>query len=230
MKSLSVLIAEKDSTLCALYGDYLKKLRGFRLQGRVDSGETLFSVLAAQTIHLVLLDLYLPGFGLLEGLRRARLSHPRVDFIILSVGSAPDAVRGALCLGAFDYLIKPFAYSRFKAALEAYRIYHLGLTERREPWKQEELDRLTGTVLVPPAAFDQAPPKGLQAKLIGDVTALLQAWDKPLSAAEAGDLLGVSRSTARRYLEYLAEQGRADVEFAFREVGRPVKLYRLRRC
>jgi Response regulator of citrate/malate metabolism len=41
-----------------------------------------------------------------------------------------------------------------------------------------------------------------------------------------GSLLGVSRSTARRYLEYLAEKGEASVEFEVSDVGRPVKLYR----
>lgn len=227
MKALSVLVAEDDPTLRDLYGDYLKRLRGFRLQDQVSSGPALFEALKEKAIHLVLLDLFLPGFDALDGLRRARVSHPRIDFIVLSVGTSPDAVRGSLCLGAFDYLIKPFAFSRFKTALEAYRTYHLGLTERREPWRQEELDRLTGTLATLPLAPDLAPPKGLQAKLVGDVTALLQAWDKSLSAAEVGELLGISRSTARRYLEYLVEIDQVSVDYAFREVGRPVKLYRL---
>lgn len=229
MKALSVLVAEEDPTLRDLYGDYLRRMRGFRLQEQVDSGPALFDALKEMTIHLVLLDLFLPSFEALDGLRRARISHPRIDFVVLSVGTSPDAVRGSLCLGAFDYLIKPFAFSRFKTALETYRTYHLGLTERSEPWRQEELDRLKGTFTMSPLAPDLAPPKGLQAKLIGDVTALLQAWDKALSAAEVGQLLGVSRSTARRYLEYLVEIGQAVVDYAFREVGRPVKLYHLDR-
>lgn len=230
MKSLSVLIAEKDPMLRDLYSDYLKKQRGFRLQAQVDSGEALFGLLRERIFHLVLLDLFLPGFSVLDGLRQARVSHPRVDFIILSVGTSPDAVRGALCLGAFDYLIKPFAYSRFKSALDAYRAYHLGLTERHEPWQQEELDQLTRTARMSLFPLEHTSPKGLQAKLIGDVTSLLQAWDKALSAAEVGEILGISRSTARRYLEYLVETGRARIDYAFREVGRPVKLYQFHRC
>jgi response regulator of citrate/malate metabolism len=229
MPSLAVLIADEDPMLRALYADYLKGIPGYALAAEADSGRALDSVLRAQAIDLVLLDIFLKGFGQVEGLRRTRALYPRVDLIVLSEGRDPDVVRGALCQGAFDYLIKPFTFQRFKAALEAYRIYNLGLTQRKAAWQQEELDCLVRSSMrarmVCPVLV---PPKGVQVKLLNDVMSLLRTLDKPVSATDMGNKLKISRPTARRYLEHLVDAGVVEVEYAFRRVGRPVKLYRLK--
>jgi response regulator of citrate/malate metabolism len=47
-----------------------------------------------------------------------------------------------------------------------------------------------------------------------------------LSAAEVADAVGVSRVTARRYLEYLAEQGLALRSPRYGSAGRPEHVYR----
>ena len=46
-----------------------------------------------------------------------------------------------------------------------------------------------------------------------------------LSAAETASLLGISRVSARRYLEHLAEKGKAEVALRYGEVGRPERRY-----
>ena len=45
--------------------------------------------------------------------------------------------------------------------------------------------------------------------LLGQVAVTLRQAPAPLSAAELGDALGVSRVTVRRYAEHLVESGRA---------------------
>jgi response regulator of citrate/malate metabolism len=47
----------------------------------------------------------------------------------------------------------------------------------------------------------------------------------PATAAEVAQLTGVSRVTARRYLEYLVTIGRAQVSIAPAGPGRPSKTY-----
>jgi response regulator of citrate/malate metabolism len=49
-----------------------------------------------------------------------------------------------------------------------------------------------------------------------------------LSAAEAAELAGISRVSARRYLEHLTETGRAEVRLRYGEVGRPERRYAAR--
>ncbi|MDO5562816.1 MAG: HTH domain-containing protein, partial [Synergistaceae bacterium] len=47
------------------------------------------------------------------------------------------------------------------------------------------------------------------------------------SSQEIAEVLGVSGSTARRYLEFLLLSGRVTAEYAYRKVGRPEKRYRI---
>ncbi|HEY7815337.1 MAG TPA: hypothetical protein VIC62_18965, partial [Nakamurella sp.] len=49
------------------------------------------------------------------------------------------------------------------------------------------------------------------------------------SATQIGDYLGVSRITARRYLEYLADTNVAARALKYGQVGRPETRYGLRR-
>jgi response regulator of citrate/malate metabolism len=49
-----------------------------------------------------------------------------------------------------------------------------------------------------------------------------------LSAAEAGERVGLSRVSARRYLEHVVETGRAEVALQYGSAGRPERRYRAR--
>jgi response regulator of citrate/malate metabolism len=71
------------------------------------------------------------------------------------------------------------------------------------------------------------PPKGIQRKLLEKIRTCMRNNREALSASAVGETIGISRSTARRYLEYLLETGEATFEYDISSVGRPVKLYRL---
>jgi response regulator of citrate/malate metabolism len=45
------------------------------------------------------------------------------------------------------------------------------------------------------------------------------------AAAEAASLVGISRVSARRYLEHLTETGKVEVALRCGEVGRPERRY-----
>ena len=46
-----------------------------------------------------------------------------------------------------------------------------------------------------------------------------------MTALEAGNKVGVSRSTARRYLEYLVSIKEADAQLKYGDIGRPERKY-----
>lgn len=232
-EALHAVVAETDPMLRSLYRNVVLENSHYVTMGSVDTGKALFLLLARAPAHLVLLDVFLPSFGGPQGLRCLRQDFPRTDFVVLSSGDQPDVVREALCIGAFDFLVKPFPFDRLRRALEAYAFFHYGLTKKSGPWCQEELDSLLqyrrGKAEdrrikedFPREAF---PPKGLQAKLLDAFCAILQSSPTPLSAREAGLMLRVARSTARRYLEHLVDTGKAGFVYGYREVGRPVKSY-----
>src|SRR4051812_43899522 len=63
------------------------------------------------------------------------------------------------------------------------------------------LDELIGQLRAPVSAL----PKGVSGETERLVTELLRASAAPRSATEVADSLGISRVTARRYLEHLAD-------------------------
>lgn len=69
-------------------------------------------------------------------------------------------------------------------------------------------------------------PKGLSAETLERVTTALAAREDS-SASEIADALGISRVSARRYLEYLASTGRASRTLDYTTKGRPGSRYRL---
>ena len=223
---LSCVIADHSLVLQNQYAVALSRTQNLRLRETVTSGLELEGCLARGNVHLVLLDIFLEGWGGLDSLRRARAKYPRVDWLILSSGVDPDIVRGCVCLGIFDYLIKPFSTVRLERALAAYYRYHQGLTKRTNPWRQKDLDVITGLRGGFSGGLEECP-KGIQVKLLKRLRTCMAERGRCLSAHEAGSFTGVSRSTARRYLEYLVESGEASFEYEMSSVGRPLKLYKL---
>ena len=228
LRILKVLIAEADPLLQKLYSDLIAEEHSYSVVKCVSTGPKLFEAIRFFQADLVLLDLYLRDFSAIEGLDELRKEFPRTDYIIASSGEDPELVRKALCQGVFEFLIKPFSFERLKLALRNYQVYHHSLTGRTRPWQQEDLDTLVSMKARDPSwANNRAIPKGLQLKCLNDIEQFLRENPDTFSAQEIGDRLGLSRSTARRYLEFLMMSERLVVEYAYRKVGRPEKRYRI---
>ncbi len=56
---------------------------------------------------------------------------------------------------------------------------------------------------------------------------ILQDAPSDVSAAEIADRIGISRSTAQRYLAELARQGKIELRLHYGATGRPEHRYRL---
>lgn len=228
MRILKVLIAEADPLLQKLYADLIAEESAFTVLKCVSTGPQMFEALRCVDADLVLLDLYLKEFDAANGLDELRKEFPRMDYIVASSGENPELVRKAMCQGVFEFLIKPFSFERLRLALRNYQVYHHSLTGRTRPWQQEDLDMLISMKSRDPSwSNNRAIPKGLQLKCLNEIESLLKESDETFSAQEVGDRLGISRSTARRYLEFLTLSERVVVEFAYRRVGRPEKRYRM---
>ncbi|WP_349828635.1 response regulator [Brevibacterium litoralis] len=78
---------------------------------------------------------------------------------------------------------------------------------------------------------DEAParsplPRGISAVTLGKVLDELDPVE-PVTAVELARRSGISRATARRYLDHLVETGRLDLSHRYGKRGRPEVLYRL---
>jgi len=223
MEPIRVLIIEDDVRISEIHRRFTEKVEGFEVVGianNLSEGQDLCEVLEPD---LILLDLYFPdGYGI-DLLRQIRSRHQEVDLILITAaketGPLKDAIRG----GVFDYIIKPVVFSRFAEAMGKYRSYHLHI-EGDQKLEQRDVDRLLGATHAPHDKEDF--PKGIDPLTLEKVH---RVFDTPpeegVSAEEVGSILGVSRTTARRYLEYLVSGGSLYADLIYRKVGRPERRY-----
>ena len=124
---------------------------------------------------------------------------------MIAVTSARDlaVVRAAVSLGVVQYLLKPFTFAALRDKLERYADYRAQALADGEVAAQHEVDRMFATLR---GTAGHSLPKGLDAQTLDRVRAALTAGPRApggLSATEVSALTGISRVTARRYLEYL---------------------------
>ena len=219
---IDVLVVDDDFMVARIHRGYVAKVPGFRVVGEAHTAESALRAVQASRPDLVLLDVYLPdrsGLDVLRDLRASREVAP--DVIVITAARDVDTVRAAMHGGVASYLVKPFTFATFADRLQRYAEGRRSLARSGE-LEQSEVDR----------AFEQvrrtgpAPlPKGLSATTRALVVEVLQAADGDLSAVQTAERVGISRVSARRYLEHLCESGQATQRPRYGAAGRPEHRY-----
>jgi response regulator of citrate/malate metabolism len=169
---------------------------------------------------LVLLDIHLPDLSGIEVLRRLRERQPDVDVLVISAAKEAETVRTALRGGVVNYLLKPFDQDALRDRLQQYAADHRSLDTTVQ---QSELDKLFGSAKGRPAP--PKLPKGLSPESADLVAGVLRASADDLSASDCAERTGLSRVSARRYLEFFVDTGRAEVRLQYGAAGRPQRRY-----
>jgi two-component system, NtrC family, response regulator AtoC len=110
----SVLIIDDDSSLLESYMVLLED--EFEVH-TASTGEDGLALLQREDIHIVLLDIRLPGMDGMEVLRRARAMDENVDVIMITAVKNVRVAVEAIKLGAYDYIVKPFDVDEMLALL-----------------------------------------------------------------------------------------------------------------
>jgi response regulator of citrate/malate metabolism len=219
---IRTLIVEDDYHVSTIHAAYVRKVPGFDVAGHAASAASARAEIMRLAPDLVLLDLYLPdGHGL--DLVREVLEHHdhRPDFLVITAAREMATVRTAMQLGTVHYLVKPFRFAQLEERLIAYRDLR-GRLARVEEAEQHEVDVLYGLLRGP------APlPKGQSGPTMARIRELLRNAPEDLSAAEIAERIGISRSTAQRYLAQLARQGTVELRLHYGATGRPEHRYSL---
>jgi DNA-binding NtrC family response regulator len=84
----------------------------------VASGTDALDALAAGPFDVVLLDIVMPGMDGLELLEEVRSRYPRIPVIMLTATKTVKTAVGAMKLGAFDYVTKPFDVDELRVILD----------------------------------------------------------------------------------------------------------------
>jgi response regulator of citrate/malate metabolism len=216
---IRVLVVEDDPITAQAHAAYVARVPGFTVVATVMTGTDALRHLSHPGTDLVLLDLNLPDMHGMEVCRAIRAAGRRTD--VIAVTSARDLamVRTAVSQGVLQYLLKPFVFATLRERLERYAAYRLELNrDAATVAGQHEVDRLLGGLRAP--AEDRLP-KGMSRDSLETTIARLRAATTAISAAEAAVQAGMSRVSARRYLEYLCDVGLATRTSRYGGTGRP---------
>lgn len=241
-----VIIVEDDPMVAAINRKYVEASEGFVVVGSFKSGVEALEYLKMNDADLVILDYFTPQMNGAEFIDRLHASGKTPSIIMVTSANSAELVKKLMRRGVTDYLVKPFEYERFRAALERYSSALDILSGQNESMDQTEIDRLVR--LRRPAgqtedtasgrsfrngAEETVPeelPKGLNRKTLEMVREFLQEHaDQSYTSENIASLVGVSRITVRRYVNYMVECGELDSRIDYHTGGRPGILYRIRK-
>lgn len=221
---IRVLVVDDEPIALAAHADYVRRMEGFEVVAEANGMGAALAALhdpAIPAVELVLLDMNLTDGHGLDLLRRIHGLGLVPDVVAITAVRDVQVVRSAIALGITAYLVKPFTFAAFRDKLENYRNYHDALTGRA-PASQDAIDRALSQ-LRPSGKL--VLPKGMLPETLRAVAGWLSVQPGPASATEAAAGLSMSRVTARRYLDHLAENGSAAKAPRHGSPGRPELEY-----
>ncbi|MRH91065.1 response regulator [Nocardia sp. SYP-A9097] len=225
---IRVLIVEDEPAIAEAHRSYVGRVPGFEVAAVAHTGREALAAAAksqqgSEPVDLVLMDIGLPDMsGLAVAAALAGL-RPRPDLIAVTSARDLAMVRASVAHGVVLYLLKPFTFAAFREKLERYVEYRAALPAGEAAISQQEIDRAFGVLRTP----DQRAtlPKGIAPRTMEEIARAVRAAPEGISAGEAGRVVGVSRVTAWRYLERLAEDGIVARRTDYGRTGRPQVRY-----
>jgi two-component system, CitB family, response regulator CitT len=218
-------IAEDDFRVASIHERFLLKIEGIHVVGKTLTGEETLKLLKEEKVDLLLLDIYMQDQLGTDLLPIIRSDFPHIDVIMITAATEKALVETSLKNGVIDYIIKPVSLERFILTLENYK-KRRKLLDNNSEINQHVIDSIFGHTKL---KFKQAEvmPKGIDPLTLQKVIDIMKTVVDGISAEEMGEKMGASRTTARRYLEYIISTGEATAELEYGIVGRPERKYRI---
>ncbi|MFC8559052.1 response regulator [Peribacillus frigoritolerans] len=230
-RAIEVLIVEDDLRIAEIQKLFIEKLEGFQTIGIASSYDEAKSFIEIMQPDLLLLDMYFPDMNGLDILKEIKQQSKQMDVIMITAAKEIEKVQEAIKIGIFDYIIKPVAFERFKQSLRRYQEYHIKLSELEKgnfPVTQQQVDKLLRKDMKEKEREQVSLPKGIDRMTLEKVMVVLGKSSPGLTAEIVAKEIGVSRTTARRYLEHLMSEEKIDADLTYGTVGRPERVYAIK--
>ncbi|RRN73803.1 response regulator [Peribacillus simplex] len=225
MLKIRAVIAEDDFRVADIHEKFLKNFDEIEVVGKAVNAKKTLRILEQKSPDLLLLDVYMPdqlGTDLLPDIRR---KFPNVDIIMITAATDKEQLEKSLHYGVENYLIKPVEMKRFNQVIEEY-LKKAHLMKSKQEIDQDFVDLILKKGTAASETNDgPALPKGVDEITLTKVIEVLEASDIGLSAEQVSGQIGASRTTARRYLEYLISVKKCKAEVVYGVVGRPERRY-----
>ncbi|MCP8687114.1 response regulator [Marinobacterium sedimentorum] len=227
---ISVIIAEDDPQIAEIQRRFVERIEGFEVRGIAHSTQDAADLVEVMRPDLLLLDIQFPDGSGLALLRRLRTENSATDVVMVTAAKEVETLTEALRWGVFDYILKPLVFDRLQQALSNYRQHRERLLQLQSLSQQEVDGLLPRTGATASKTTATSLPKGIDMLTLEKIRQVFRSdASLALSAEQVGDSIGSSRTTARRYLEYLVGTQELTADVAYGSVGRPERRYRLPR-
>ncbi|WP_147804532.1 response regulator [Alkalicoccus halolimnae] len=227
-RSYTVFIVEDDFRVAQISRKFVESVPGFEVAGEARSAAETKAALGEEPVpDIIILDVFIPdteGMDLFNWIRRY---YPSAAVIMLTAAGEAAVVEEAFRGGAFDYMVKPVDKERLSESLLRYAEQAQTFREKEE-FTQDEIDRLFHIQVQKKGGRQESAgdlPKGIDPITLRHIEEMIGSEAGGITAVEAGKVIGASRSTARRYLEYLVKTGKVEALLNYGDVGRPERKY-----
>lgn len=226
MTAIRTLIVEDDLRIADIQNRFLDKLPGFETVGMAHNLEDCEEMVEVLNPDLILLDVYFPDGNGLDFLKSLRLINRPIEVILITAAKDVESLKSAMLGGVYDYVVKPLEFNRLRDSLNRFENYFNRL-KSLDTFEQSDIDDLLprtqesisrGNAGIP-------LPKGIDALTLAKIRELFASTRDSLGAELVGQNIGASRTTARRYLEYLVSTDELKVDVSYGGVGRPERHY-----
>lgn len=226
---MDIWLVEDDFRIAAIHADYIKVIEPEAKVQKFLTGAALKEALEHTAIPptVLLMDLYIPDVTGYELVTYIRTHFPGICIIMVTAAAERMHVEALYSCGVFDYIVKPFDEARLQKAFQQLHLIQ-SVFQRKVNFNQQDLDTLfyrknNSTTT------EKALPKGIDTFTLEQVIHLFNEQKyTTLTATQLSEVIGTSRSTARRYLEYLVEMNLLETKLLYGTVGRPERNYVLR--
>ncbi|MEH6941567.1 response regulator [Bacillus sp. JJ722] len=224
---IEILIIEDDLRIASIQKTFIERMDGFQVVGIATNHQDAEMFMEIYKPQLILLDVYFPDMNGLQFLKNTKQSGTQIDVIMITATKELDKIQEAITIGVFDYIIKPVLFDRFQQSLLRYKQYRQKLQDlKKEPSAvtQQAIDQL----------FSQEKkqqekafvPKGIDPLTLEKVLDVISIQSNGYNAEGIAEKIGVSRTTARRYLEHLVGEEKLKADLVYGTVGRPERVYK----
>ena len=228
MEPIKILIIEDDVKIAEIQRIFTEKIEGYSVIGIAHSIGEAEKVVPILEPDLVLLDIFFPDGNGIDLLWKIRTNHKETDVILITAAKEVDFFQEALRGGVFDYVLKPLAFNRFEDTLKRFR-KHYNTLKKISTINQQEVDHFLQKKQSE-SLIKNDMPKGIDPITLKKVRKIMEETGcEGISAERAGEKIGVSRTTSRRYLEYLVANGVITADLYYGTPGRPERIYVLKK-
>lgn len=220
---LKVIIVEDDFRIAEINKSFVEQIEGFKVVGIALNGKMFLEMLNEHEPDLIILDVYIPDISGKEILVHIKQNHPKIDVIMITAAKEVKTLEFFLQQGIFDYLVKPIDASRLHRSLQKFKMYKEKVRKEVE-LEQKDID----AIMDRSSSFNgnhKTPPKGIDPLTLERIKYFINRENHGITVEEAEKKLGISRSTARRYLDYMVKEEELVADLRYGTVGRPVRIY-----